>query len=288
MCLCVEKWGWSCVNPSGVKPPPRSGFSLAVGLAGRAILFGGVCDEEDEETLEGDFFNDLYLYDINKNRWFPGQLKVRTSCSSHIYLFILFNLFIYIFNNLTSQPSLGTLWLNTHQQGNKSEKKKRRRGKKAGEDGGQENEMKQGNDDAAEQPIEIVKETVTEDGTVMTIKEAIPTAQDSEEEEEEEEGEEGGGAAAPSVEPCPRSSAMAAVKHGKLYLYGGMFEVGDRQFTLNDLYCLDLHKMEQWEVLVEMDPSTSARVLIEVYGGVEVIRLIEACSQTDINTAALH
>lgn len=65
------------MSPSGVKPPPRSGFSLAVGPAGRAILFGGVCDEEDEETLEGDFFNDLYLYDINKNRWFPGQLKVQ-------------------------------------------------------------------------------------------------------------------------------------------------------------------------------------------------------------------
>ena len=48
---------------------------------------------------------------------------------------------------------------------------------------------------------------------------------------------------------------MATVRQGKLYLYGGMFEVGDRQFTLNDFYCLDLNKMEQWEVLVEMDPS---------------------------------
>lgn len=48
---------------------------------------------------------------------------------------------------------------------------------------------------------------------------------------------------------------MATVRQGKLYLYGGMFEVGDRQFTLSDFYCLDLHKMDQWEVLVEMDPS---------------------------------
>ncbi len=72
----AEKWTWTRVNPSGVKPPPRSGFSLAVGPGGRALLFGGVCDEEDEESLEGDFFNDLYFYDINKNRWFPAQLKV--------------------------------------------------------------------------------------------------------------------------------------------------------------------------------------------------------------------
>lgn len=94
----------------------------------------------------------------------------------------------------------------------------------------------------------------------MTIKEVIPSthaAEESEEEEdeEEEEEEEAAAAAAPLVEPCPRCSAMATVKHGKLYLYGGMFEVGDRQFTLSDLYSLDLHKMDQWEVLVEMDPS---------------------------------
>lgn len=48
---------------------------------------------------------------------------------------------------------------------------------------------------------------------------------------------------------------MATVRQGRLFLYGGMFELGDRQFTLNDFYCLDLHKMDQWEVLVEMDPS---------------------------------
>ena len=54
-----------------------------MGLGGRAVLFGGVCDEEEEETLEGDFYNDLYLYDINKNRWFPAQLKVPAKLKPH-------------------------------------------------------------------------------------------------------------------------------------------------------------------------------------------------------------
>uniref|UniRef100_A0A7N8X074 Kelch domain containing 4 n=1 Tax=Mastacembelus armatus TaxID=205130 RepID=A0A7N8X074_9TELE len=204
-----EKWSWSRLSPAGNKPPPRSGFSMAVGPAGRAVLFGGVCDEEEEETLEGDFYNDLYLYDTVKNRWFPVLLR-----------------------------------------GNKTDKKKRRRGKKEGaekEDDGEE--------PAPQGPTEVIKEIVTEDGTVMTIKEVIPAAQEEEEEEEEEEEDEGS-ASAPLVEPCPRSSAMAAVRQGKLFLYGGMFEVGDRQFTLNDFYCLDLHKLDQWEVLVEMDPKT--------------------------------
>ncbi|XP_004069791.1 kelch domain-containing protein 4 isoform X1 [Oryzias latipes] len=208
-----EKWAWSRLNPSGSKPPPRSGFSLAAGPAGRAVLFGGVCDEEEDETLEGDFYNDLYLFDSVKNRWFPGVLR-----------------------------------------GNKTEKKKRRRGKKAGveEEGGATDE-----EVGPQVPTEIVKEIVTEDGTVMTIKEVISVPQDvKEEEEEEEEEDDAASASGPLVEPCPRSSAMATVRQGKLYLYGGMFEVGDRQFTLGDFYCLDLHKMDQWEVLVEMDPKT--------------------------------
>ncbi|PWA33033.1 hypothetical protein CCH79_00013048 [Gambusia affinis] len=208
-----EKWSWSRLSPSGSKPPPRSGFSLAVGPAGRAVLFGGVCDEEEEESLEGDFYNDLYLYDSVKNRWFPGLLR-----------------------------------------GTKSEKKKRRRGKKVEDEGAERKDEEE--EATARGPTEVIKEVVTEDGTVMTIKEVIPGPQEEEEdEEEEEEEEENGSASAPSVEPCPRSSAMATVRQGKLYLYGGMFEVGDRQFTLSDFYCLDLHKMDQWEVLVEMDPK---------------------------------
>ncbi|XP_046889743.1 kelch domain-containing protein 4 [Hypomesus transpacificus] len=217
-----EKWSWSRVSPSGSKPPPRSGFSLAVGLGGRAVLFGGVCDEEEEETLEGDFYNDLYLYDINKNRWFPAQLK-----------------------------------------GGKSDKKKRRRGKKGGAEGAGPDDgagPDEGEGSSAQGPVEVVKEIVTEDGTVMTIKEVIPGTRMEEASEEEEEDDDDDddeeGATAALVEPCSRSSAMATVKYGKLYLYGGMFEVGDRQFTLNDLYCLDMHKMEQWEVLVNMDPKT--------------------------------
>ncbi|XP_019749839.1 kelch domain-containing protein 4 [Hippocampus comes] len=209
-----EKWTWSRLSPSGNKPPPRSGFSMAVGPAGRAVLFGGVCDEEEEETLEGDFYNDLYLYDAVKNRWYPTQLR-----------------------------------------GNKLDKKKRRRGKKD-EAGGEAADKEQG-EDAPTGPTEVIKEIVTEDGTVMTIKEVIPGAQEAEEaidEDEEEEEEDADDSAL--VEPCPRSSAMATVRQGKLFLYGGMFEVGSRQFTLNDFYCLDLHKMDQWEVLVEMDPKT--------------------------------
>lgn len=243
---------WSRVSPSGSKPPARSGFSLAVGPTGRALLFGGVCDEEEDETLEGDFYNDLYLYDINKHRWFPAQLKV-ISGNFHFGTYSKYNVSWTFVSNCVNIIVVD-LFFPPLVQGCKSEKKKRRRGKKGGETGEGSGEGQEEEGAAAQGPVEVIKEIVTEDGTVMTIKEIIPGTQAEEEsEEEEEEGEEG--ASAILVEPCARSSAMATVKYGKLYLYGGMFEVGDRQFTLNDLYCLDLHKMDQWEVLVEMDPS---------------------------------
>lgn len=147
-------------------------------------------------------------------------------------------------------------------QGPKSERKKRRRGDKNAET------EPAGSDEASAQglaePMEIIKEIVAEDGTVMTIKQVISNqagpASDQEDsaEEDDDEKEEATG---PRVEPSPRSNTMITVKQGLLYVYGGMFEVGDRQFTLNDLYCLDLHKMEEWKVLVEMDPSKSGGCL---------------------------
>ncbi|XP_055476876.1 kelch domain-containing protein 4 isoform X2 [Psammomys obesus] len=205
------KWTWTRINPSGVKPTARSGFSVAVAPNHQILLFGGVCDEEEEESLEGSFFSDLYVYDASRSRWFAAQLK-----------------------------------------GPKSEKKKRRRGKVGEHEDATEQEN---GGTSAPEPLEVIKEVVTEDGTVITIKQMLapsglvvrpsPKAEDNAVE-----------TSSTGQEPCPRSNAMLAVKHGLLYVYGGMFEAGDRQVTLSDLYCLDLHKMEEWKTLIEMDPKS--------------------------------
>ncbi|XP_040838192.1 kelch domain-containing protein 4 isoform X2 [Ochotona curzoniae] len=205
------KWLWSRIHPSGVKPSPRSGFSVAVAPNQQTLLFGGVCDEEEEERLEGDFFNDLHFYDANKNRWFVGQLK-----------------------------------------GPKSDRRRPRRGRKEALEGACEPAH---GGTSTPQPLEVVRELVAEDGTVVTIKQTLPAPAPAAQPQEEDE-DSAGGAGGPEVGPSPRSHAMLAVKHGILYLYGGMFEAGDRQVTLGDLYCLDLHRMEEWKVLVALDPDT--------------------------------
>lgn len=137
------------------------------------------------------------------------------------------------------------------QQGPKLEKRKRRRATRAGPEGADQQECAEA---SAQAPQEVVREVVSEDGTVVTIKQVLAAPGPSEQPRlgEDDSPEEAGGS---SVEPCPRSNAMLAVKHGRLYLYGGMFEAGSRQVTLSDLYCLDLHKMDEWTVLVEADPG---------------------------------
>lgn len=44
--------------------------------------------------------------------------------------------------------------------------------------------------------------------------------------------------------PHPRFNAQLTVQDDVLYIYGGTFEKGDREFTFDDLYAIDLGKMD--------------------------------------------
>lgn len=35
-----------------------------------------------------------------------------------------------------------------------------------------------------------------------------------------------------------------------LYVYGGMMEVKDQEVTLDDLYCLNLSKLDEWKCII--------------------------------------
>ncbi|XP_007468490.1 PREDICTED: kelch domain-containing protein 4 [Lipotes vexillifer] len=239
------RWAWTRVKPSGAKPTPRSGFSVAVAPNHQTLLFGGVCDDEEEEGLEGHFLSDLHFYDPVRSRWLAGQLKQGPGrlcpCCWHQPERR---------GTVAALPGMTSLGL--HQQGPKV-KRRRRRGKK-GEPGGASKEELKGA--GAQEPLQVVRELVAEDGTMVTIQQGLAALGPLGQPESDDSDDGPNEAGVPAVEPSPRSSAMLAVKHGRLYLYGGMFEAGDRQVTLSDLYCLDLHKMEEWTVLVEMDPES--------------------------------
>lgn len=75
------------------------------------------------------------------------------------------------------------------------------------------------------------------------------------------EGTEEGDQVVQVFQPHARMGALMAVKNGVLFLYGGMFERGDKQFTFKDFYSLDLNKMEEWNILIENDESKLVGVI---------------------------
>lgn len=58
------------MKPGGFRPPPRSGVSVTVAPNGKAYIFGGVLDtDEDEERLEGQFTNEMHALDLSNQVW---------------------------------------------------------------------------------------------------------------------------------------------------------------------------------------------------------------------------
>ena len=45
-------------------------------------------------------------------------------------------------------------------------------------------------------------------------------------------------------------NAQMVVVRGVLYLYGGLYEEANKQVTLQDMYALDLSKLDQWRTLI--------------------------------------
>merc|ERR1712157_667699 len=55
------------------------------------------------------------------------------------------------------------------------------------------------------------------------------------------------------LRPGPRMNTHMTMKNGILYLYGGILEQGDRSYILNDLWSIDIKKMNQWKRINKTD-----------------------------------
>ncbi|KAG2483359.1 hypothetical protein HYH03_017759 [Edaphochlamys debaryana] len=77
----LTSYTWERVKKVGMAPGARASFALAVHAhpkAGpRAFVFGGVSDNEAKggEDLSSDFHNDLYTFAFERRRWFAAELR---------------------------------------------------------------------------------------------------------------------------------------------------------------------------------------------------------------------
>nr|CAB3259327.1 kelch domain-containing protein 4-like [Phallusia mammillata] len=171
------KFKWSQVKDSGNKPWPRSNFSLTQMAPNRAVMFGGVCDEDLEEDIDSYFFNSLHCIDLVSYRWFNLDLR---------------------------KPKV--------QKKNKS----------------------------AESDIGS-----NDDPNTATNTDEDPTTSDSQPDKPHT-----------FLLPCARMNANIVLKKNYLFVYGGVFEEKEKQVTLNDLWSIDVKKMDEWKQIVEADDTS--------------------------------
>ncbi|MCJ1430799.1 hypothetical protein MMC27_000149 [Xylographa pallens] len=177
-------------KPANAPNPPRAGATMAY-HKGRGILFGGVHDvEESEEGIDSEFFNQLFAWNIERNRYF--QLSLRRPRAMN-----------------KKQPLV--------ERGNA----KRGRGK------ADEEELLR-NLAALESP------TLTADADVMDI----DTVVDKNEELAKPEQK------SLMAMPHARFNAQLAVQDDVLYMFGGTYEHGDREFTFDEMFAVDLGKLD--------------------------------------------
>ncbi|CBX98086.1 hypothetical protein IAQ61_010191 [Plenodomus lingam] len=181
-------------KPANAPNPPRAGATMSF-HKGRGVLFGGVHDvEESEEGIDSEFFNQLFVWNVERNRYMPLTLRRPKT-------------------NANKKAA---------QQANVN---RRDRGKAAEEEllaNLKALEMKAGVATSADSDDEADK------------------AKEAEEEEEEQRPEK------PRIfeYPHPRFNASLAVQADTLYIYGGTYEKGDREFTFDEMWAINLNHLD--------------------------------------------
>ncbi|KAI6856824.1 galactose oxidase [Hortaea werneckii] len=181
-------------KPVNSPNPPRAGATMAY-HKGRGISFGGVHDIEDsEEGIDSEFFNFLFAYNIDRNRFFQLSLRKPRSSAKKVAA--------------------------------AAERSRRGRGKADEE--------------------ELLRNLALIEGKGNLDSEGAepdPAAANAGADEDEDKTE--------KVEkpvmwemPHPRFNAQLTVQEDTLYIYGGTFEKGDREFTFDEMWSIDLGKMD--------------------------------------------
>jgi N-acetylneuraminic acid mutarotase len=189
---------WERRKKSGFAPSPRVGCSM-VFHRGRGILFGGVFDtDETEESLDSIFYNSLFAYQIESNRWFA--LSLRTPRKKKVAA-------------VSSKP-----------------------------------EDRHADLEANLSQIINGKLDMSDDEDLS------PSPKEPDTNEEPESIKE-----YPIINslPHPRFNVTAAVVDDSLFIFGGVWENGEREYTLDSMYSVDLGRLEglkvYWENLNELD-----------------------------------
>jgi N-acetylneuraminic acid mutarotase len=180
-------------KPANAPNPSRAGATMAF-HKGRGVMFGGVHDvEESEEGIDSEFFNQMFIWNIERNRYMPLTLRRPKA-------------------NANKRAA---------QQANVS-----RRGRGKADE---------------EELLANLKALEMKAGGAGSL-----DSDDEGEKNKEPEEEEVARPEKPRIYefPHPRFNAALAVQADTLYIYGGTFEKGDREFTFDELWSVNLNHLD--------------------------------------------
>ncbi|WJX14950.1 hypothetical protein P8452_05145 [Trifolium repens] len=216
--LDPKTWEWNKVKKSGMPPGPRAGFSMCVHKR-RALLFGGVVDIEVEgDTMMSLFLNELYGFQLDTNRWYPLELRKDKSTKDKLRK---------TEQNCTNDVNKKVEPLCTARDETEDMEC-------------EESSIVDISQNIASKMAIADSETVTkpegkskESGAKLDIQNGLPEV----------------------VKPCGRINSCMAVGKDTLYIYGGMMEIKDQEITLDDLYSLNLSKLDEWKCIIPASES---------------------------------
>ncbi|KAJ7535231.1 hypothetical protein O6H91_12G023500 [Diphasiastrum complanatum] len=227
--LDPRAWDWSKVKKLGMPPGPRAGFSMCVHKK-RAVLFGGVVDTEDTgDLLNSTFLNEMYAFQMDNRRWYPLELRKAK-----------------VFKTKAKVQPAG--------------EKARARSNGCSQIENAFDPDKVATSNTAENELnqkdlqELLAET-TLDATASSIEDSSCMEGNSSKGSTVTENLSLTSPEDCILRPSGRINAAMAVGRDTLYLYGGLMEIGDQEVTLDDLYSLDLNKLDSWNCIVEATAS---------------------------------
>ncbi|KAK4395721.1 Kelch domain-containing protein 4 [Sesamum angolense] len=221
-CLDPRTWEWNKVKKSGLPPGPRAGFSMCVHKK-RALLFGGVVDME----MEGDlmmslFLNEIYGFQLDNHRWYPLELRKEKATKDKLK------------KDSAERPNDTDL------------ESKTRVAERLDIASSDEDENSDSDDAGMESDIKNVSVNLDRNLVVSHSEKASgPNKRFSVQNSVIPE----------IVKPCGRINSCMVVGKDTLYIYGGMMEVKDREITLDDLYALNLSKLDEWKCIIPASES---------------------------------
>ncbi|KAF5204533.1 Kelch domain-containing protein [Thalictrum thalictroides] len=227
--LDPRTWEWNKVKKTGMPPGPRAGFSMC--NSGKSFL----CKKTEDFTLKhlqdardvmmSLFLNELYGFQLDNHRWYPLELrkgkptKDKTKKRSDQQ---------YDLDNKSNHGDVEMLEINESLENYEEAP-----------------DMESGADEISQH---IKKNLTVSAGGFANLSNGKPQERDINSDQQS--------CISPEVvKPCGRINSCMAVGRDTLYIYGGTMEVKDQEITLDDLYTLNLSKLDEWKCIVQASES---------------------------------